>query len=245
MQGKAWTTEEINKLKSIVIDNIPCVIEGRTPSAIKKKIQDLGLNKYIYANWSELNSNQIKNIYRRRPRLYWSDKDIKRLEKACSESHSARSIYKHKLLPEHYTINAIQKKMCMLGLAKKLKKYKKFDYMTRFIFIKFLEDNWVGNTPEELTYMWNNKYLTQPISKRRVIKYLTVLGKKVSYVEIGHIKRLKEYEKQIRRNASNMPLSEVVERIKAKRIELMARRFNANKDIWTGLENVELIDMNE
>lgn len=264
-----WTIGEIRKLKLMVAGIRGIIIEGRTKLAIQYKIRALKLKKdRTYEKWTQeeiellkagrqVNGRQNRTVdrkrislglYKREPRLRWTEEIIKILKQAYLDGLSARQIYEKKLLPSKYTKNAIQKKMCRLGYArinKKYKKYKKFDSITKDIFKKFITENWMGKLPEELATMWNEKNINYPISNRRVVRYLTDLGLKVSCCEMGYIRRLKQYEQLQKMNLDKDNLVFVNERIRAKRVEMMARRFSDNKDIWTGLEAQVPLNMDD
>lgn len=261
-----WTHAEISKLKLIMQGIHGITLENRTKSSIQYKIRALKLKKdRTYEIWTQeeiellKSGGQIKGrsdktidrkrqslkLYKREPRFEWPDVDIQILRKACSEGMSALKIYNMHLLPDRYSKNSIQKKICRLGLAKKNRKYKKFNNSMKLIFQNFLTDNWMGKLPEELAQIWNQMHNAYPVSPKRVIQYLTDLGIKVSCYEMGYIRRMKQYEQLQKMNTSQDNLVFVNERIRARRVKMMARRFSNNKDIWTGLDMKVPIDMNE
>jgi len=166
------------------------------------------------------------------------------LRQAHAAGNSAKAIHHKQILPIQYSISSIQKKLCRLGLARNLPKYKKFNSVTKDIFVKFITDNWVGRLPDELAQMWNRCNASYPVTARRVIMYLTKLGVKVACYEMGRIRKLRQYENQIRTSGEYNP-TDVNDKIRWNRAELMACRLANNQDIWSGLQMASSINIEE
>lgn len=266
LNKKRWTDIEIRKLRLIAdgIDGIQ--IEGRTKTSIQYKIRALKLkNDRRYDLWTDEEIRCIKErkhiegrsnrtierkrislrLYKREPRFAWTHEHNEILRQARAQGLSAKEIYERQLLPANYSRNAIQKKLCRFGLARKNTKYKKFNQSTKLIFQNFLKENWMGKLPDELAQLWNQAHHAYPVSQKRVIQYLTDLGIKVSCYEMGYIRRLRQFEQLQKMNAAKDNLVFVNEKIRAKRVQMMARRFRDNKDIWTGLQMQVPINMDE
>lgn len=102
----------------------------------------------------------------------------------------------------------------------------------------FLGNNWVGNTPEELAGAWNiqSAHLVDEDGIKDVLGHMGIM---VSEEEIDRIKELKKKELEIICSGS----SSIMEKIRAERVDLMRKRLEEMKDIWTGLESEELDEM--
>lgn len=261
-----WTNREIRLLKLLVAGIKNISIPGRSLIAIQHKIRELKLKKdRRYDTWSVEEIEKVwtgqhvegrsarsvarkrasLGLYKRSPRFEWDECDEQTLRQACAKGYSARKIFKEQLLPNKYSITAIQKKMCRLGLSKKNKKFKRIDHNTKAILIKFITDNWMGKLPEELAAMWNEKHYEYLVTGKKIAHYLAKLNIKVSCHEMGYIRRLKEFEQQIKLNINQENLILINEKIRLKRVQTMRRRFENNKDIWTGLDMEVPINMNE
>lgn len=255
--SRRWTTEEIKKLK-LISQGIQNIIIDRTPIAIANKIRDLGLKQdRRYELWTPKEISLLRQgkpihgrskqtverkrialgIHKREPRFRWKTQDEQQLRFLCGQGKSALDIHKEKSLPDKYTINSIQQKMCRLGLAKRsTTKYVRFPEQIKLKFEKFLIDNWQGKLPQELADMWNNSNYNFQVKDKRVIRYLSQLNIKVSCYEMGKIKRLRQKEEAIKQ--STLPNNKKLdESIKAERIKIMQARLGNDLDIWTGQEN--------
>ena len=263
---RPWTQKELDKLRMIADGYLDIKIRGRSYYSIHSKIWKMGLNKNNRYNchWTEeeidllvqgmpVPGRTAKSIERKRvslgllkqkPRYAWPDEHIQLLQRAWEQGLSSRQIFKGKILPSNYSVNAIQKKMCDMGLVRKRLKFIRFDANTKAIFEQFLIANWSGKSPSELTRLWNEKYPSYSISHRKVIKYLSKLGIKISYSEVAIINKQRKFEQRIKLNQENRPLAEVENTIKRNRMRIMRARLSKNRDIWTGL-NMGLIDMDE
>ena len=134
---RAWTDQEIEKLKLIAqgVDGI--ILSDRTQSAIRSKMQRLGLLNKQY-KWSNLETQSLKHgghiqgrtasaikhkrlllgIRKISPRLAWSQDNIRILREAYSRGLTAQNIYEEGLLP-NVSKFAIQNKMSRLKLLRK------------------------------------------------------------------------------------------------------------------------------
>lgn len=258
-----WTDSEISKLKRIAKGE-DVEIEGRSSNAIRTKIWELKLKTdRLYIPWTKEEIKLLKagksiegrsqktierkrislGLHKRKPRFKWNQRNIKKLERLSKQGHSARDIFKMQALPKKFSIDSIQKKMCRLGLAKtNPKKYPKFPEYMRLKFESFLKENWRGKVPEELAEHWNLENHQFQVGRRKVIYYLFKLDIKISSYEVGRIKRLRKAEEKIKSNTSEFKSSKKAnEEIRLRRVELMQKRYEENKDIWTGhdLEKTE------
>jgi len=209
---KRWTKEEIELLKKNKF------VKGRSKNSISNKMIELGLSK------------------KREYRPAWSKKNLDLLKSLHEEGKSALDISRMKVFP--YSTNAIQKKLCRLGLAKKIKTFIKFPEAIKLKFRKFLTDNWKGKTPEDLMILWNKENALYQTNKKRVVFYLTKLKIKISYGEVQKINNLRKKEKEIvsfnKDSAKNLE-----EKLRLERIKLIKSRMEKGKDIWTGIESEE------
>jgi hypothetical protein len=123
-----------------------------------------------------------------------------------------------------------------MGLAKKtLKKSIFLSKQMNKKFRKFLSDNWEKKTPADLTDIWNERE-TIKVNKRKVIRFLTILGLKIPYGEVQAMNKLRKKEKEIVAAHIGERSSKVLmDSIRMARAEFMRRRFARNKDIWTGM----------
>ena len=149
-----WTEEELSLVKK---NTIP---PSRSFNGFRNKVTRMGLRT------------------RRAARPKWSQDQIEKLNCLASEGHSARFIHKSGELFQ--SINAIQKMMCRLGLAKKTKMFK-FPHEVRERFKSFLVQNWQGRTPEELSDLWSKENFRFPSNKGKVISALVELKIKIPY----------------------------------------------------------------
>jgi hypothetical protein len=205
-----WTEEELSLAKK---NTMP---PSRSFNGFRNKVSRMGLRT------------------RRATRPKWSQDQIEKLNRLASEGHSARSIHKSGELFQ--SVNAIQKMMCRIGLAKKNKVFK-FPHEVREKFKSFLVQNWRGKTPEDLNELWNKENARFPSNKRKVIAALTKLKIKISYGEVQKINNLRKKEKKIMKDGSphERSSSGLAEKIRMERANLMRLRLEQNKNIWTGL----------
>lgn len=211
-----WKKEEIELLKS------GRSVPGRSCDGIRKKLVDLGLHK--------------KRTYR----PDWTEENLSKLRELHVDGKSAKDIFEMGIF--NCSQNAIQKKMCRLGLAKKLKTFNKFPEEIRNKCKKFLLENWQGKTPQELANIWNIENHGFQTNKNRIIDYLTKLNVKIPYGEVHRINSLRKKEQKL--NMSNEgSSSNLIEKIRWERVKLMSDRIEKNRDIWTGLPLPEEIDI--
>jgi len=200
---KTWSETEIESLKQNKI------ITTRTNNAIREMKNRLGLRS------------------RRKPRPNWLEENIKKLKELAEQKLSARKI--HGLGLFSCSLNAIQKQMCRMGLAKKLKVFK-YPSHIRQKFENFLVRNWEGKTPEDLVELWDKENTKYPTNKRKVCFYLTRLKIKIPYWEVQKINRLKKKELQIKIT----PSKNAIEQIRIERVKMMRSRIEKNRDLWNG-----------
>jgi hypothetical protein len=258
-----WSDEEIAKVY-LIAQGMDITITNRSKNSIRRKIKELNLKKNrIYEQWTEEEIKLVKQnkpvpgrskksinrkridlgLLKRKPRRSWTLQNEKKLKKLVREGHSALQILEMGVLPKKFTIDSIQKKMCRLNLAKKMAPYKRFSEHTQLLFESFLKENWQNKLPQELADQWNELHPKEKIGHRRVIRYLSKLDIKVSSYEMASIRRQKEKEKKIIESAGDFSsVKKFNERIRADRVELMRKRFERKKNIWTGkdMEGYEL-----
>lgn len=246
MKMNYWTQEEINLLLNG--KDVP----GRSINAIRNKRYKLG----IYSE-KRLSKEEIQNIIENKPlkkkrhqntirrtliklglkekrktRERWSQFQITQLIDLHEKGNSAKIISEMGIFTQ--SENAIQKKLCRLGLTNKVSIFK-FDQTTKNRFKNFLLENWKGKTPKELLEIWNIENAQKPANLRKVIIYLRNLNIKISCYEVQKINNLRKKEKQI--NLENKgSVNIMLEKIRKERVKLMRARFSEKKDIWTGLE---------
>ena len=182
-------------------------------------------------------------MLKRKPRKSWTLKNERILKRLVSKGYSAAQVLKMGVLPKKFTRYAIQKKMCRLNLSEKMSSYKRFSKHSQLLFEKFLKKNWENKLPQELADQWNELNPKEKISSRRVIRYLSRLEIKVSAYEMGKIRRQKEKEEKIIKSSSDFNSAKKLnEKLRSNSVELMRKRFEQNKNKWTGLDmhNYEL-----
>jgi hypothetical protein len=211
-----WTQKEIDLLKSSK-DPKNVKIPGRTKSSIVRM------------------SAMLKLFKKQKPRRPWKKKNEKILMDLVKKGMTPAQIFKMNVIPHSKT--SIQKKMCALGFSKKAPKSKRFSYIELKRFKQFLQDNWQGKTPQEITDLWNEKNPSQKIKYKKVLYHLVSLNIKISYKEVIRIKNLRKKEEEIKKNNNN-PVR-LIDSIKKARMEFMMNRLSENKDLWTGMQLTE------
>lgn len=256
----AWTKGEISKVK-LIAQGHNITIKNRSKASIQRKIRELNLKQNrIYEQWTAEEIKLLKEnrpvpgrsrksidrkridlgLFKRKPRKSWTLKNERKLKKLVREGYSALQILEMGVLPKKFTRDSIQKKICRLNLAKKMTSYKRFSEHTQLLFESFLKENWENKIPQELADQWNELYPKEKIGHRRVIRYLSKLNIKVSSYEMANIRRQKEKEKKIIESAGDFSSTKKFnERIRADRVELMRKRFERKKNIWTGQDMQE------
>ena len=212
---RPWTTEEIELLKQN--KNVP----NRTKEAIKSMMVRLKL---------------IKKGEYKKP---WKKKEEKLLKSLVKQKHTARTIFNMGVLP--YSRNSIQKKMCYMGLAKKSPQRNILSKEDRIIFKNFLQESWIGKTPQELANLWNEKNKNK-VTKGRVVYHLSNLKIKISYGEVSRINYQRKKE-EIIKNSLHKNTKKMEEKIRISRMKMMRARFLKGKDIWSGLPSSEPIEI--
>lgn len=205
--SKRWTEEELKLLRN---NRIP---EGRTVYGARNKRTRMGLRE------------------KKKYRVRWSDSNIELLKSCRQKSKILKEICEH--FPSH-SRNAIQKKLCAMGLAKRNKIFK-FPIEVQERFKSFLRSNWKGKTPQDLMILWNaenNKFKT---NKKRVVNYLTKMKIKISYGEVQKINNLRKKEQKVISLEIAKP-ADRLEKFRIERVKLMRNRMENNHDIWTGID---------
>lgn len=249
--NKRWTAREIDLIKSGVLE-----IEGRTRLAVQFKRKKLGLSKSPRWKKEEIellksgksvpgrSANGVRKklidlgIHKKRSyRPDWTEGDLNKLRELCVGGKKAKDIFKMGIF--NCSVNAIQKKMCRLGFADKIKNFKRFPEEIRNKCKKFLLDNWEGKTPEELMNIWNVENHNFQANKNRIIAYLMSLKIKIPYGEVHRINSLRKKEQKLSFSGGSSSSSDVLERIRSERVKLMCERLEKKRDIWTGLPLLE------
>ena len=210
-----WTEAEIKILREAK-DKSYLYLPQRSKYAISKMLSKLELRK------------------KAKFRKPWSKKDESILKKLVSEGKTPSDIVRMKIF--NYSRNSIQKKMCYLGLAKKSpKKIEVFSKELLPEFKKFLQDNWVGKTPEELVDLWNEQSSVKT-NYKKTLYHLRILNIKIPYAEVAIINNLKKKEEYIKSNQSSHRTTKFLsDSIRLARAEVMRKRMIKNRDIWSGL----------
>lgn len=155
----------------------------------------------------------------------WSIEHKKILKELVLAGQSYEEI--SKLIP--YSVKGIQKQALKLNIQK-TRQYK-FKAKELEKFKLFLEKNWEGRTPSELVDLWNEN--NKQICKNKVVYHLRKMGIKIPKEESLRLGFLKKKEKKI--YATSASTNESASKIKSLRIEIMRKRVEQNKDLWTGL----------
>lgn len=166
----------------------------------------------------------------------WTKNHKETLIQLLNEGKSQEEI--SKLLP--YSRRGIQKQIARMGLQEK-RQYK-FTKKELEKFTQFLKDNWEQKTPQELTEIWN-KNNSKKIGRNKVNYHLAKLKIKIPKRESLRMGFLKKKEKKIYENCKTT--RESADKIKQLRVELMRKRIEENKDLWTGLPGYNLFDWDE
>jgi hypothetical protein len=243
---KKWTKEEIDLLKNSYSSGKIPDLPGRSLKAVKSKTRKLKLT--FLKKWTKEEIELLKknktvpnrsksSILEKKSKenIIWKEFEIEILKDLAGEgSKSAKEIYEMKLL-ENRSIHSIQKKLCRLGLAKKMQSFVKFPMDVRARFKLFLINNWEGKIPDDLVELWNKENANHQTNKHRVVSYLMKLKIKIPYYEVYKIKTLRRKEKKLKEENKDTPKN-LEEKIRMQRAELMRERFSKNKDIWTGMD---------
>ena len=170
-------------------------------------------------------------------RKKWDHDQIEKLIEMRSQGLSARGIQKTGAFS--FSVNAIQKQMCRLGLANKIKVFK-FPKEIRQKFTNFLVANWEGKIPEDLVEVWNKENSRFPTNKRKVVSYLSRLKLKIPYGEVQRIKNLRRKLEKIHNSVDTS--TNTLEKIRQERVIMMRKRVERCRDIWTGMP-VDMVEM--
>lgn len=179
---------------------------NRSIFSIKCMRQRLGLVAYKASRWTQEHKIKLLSLIK--------------------EGKSQKEI--SKILP--YSEQGIQKQILRMNLQKT----RQFKFTSSEIkkFICFLEGNWQQKTPQELMDIWNENNVKK-IGKNKVVYHLRKLGIKIPKDEVLRMGFLKKKEKKLHQDSKTT--NESNNRIKSLRIELMRKRIEQNKDLWTGL----------
>ena len=223
-----WTEEEIKILKEAK-EKSHIYLPNRSKDAILRMLNKLELRK------------------KHKSRKPWSKKNEIILKKLVLEGKAPSDIVRMGIF--NYSRNSIQKKMCYLGLAKKSpKKIEVFDKENLQDFKQFLQDNWVGKTPEELVELWNQQSSIKT-NYKKTLYHLRILKIKIPYAEVAIINNLKKKEEEIKsKQTSHRTTKFLMDSIRFARAEVMRKRITKNRDIWSGIplsENLNIDDEDE
>lgn len=298
--NKNWSEDQIEELRSKLAGSESIEIEGRSKAAILKKIYDLGLMREYLENRKKLNSNmrwseselelvkkgrlRIKGRSRcavidmrrrlgmgapRRPRPYWTAEKERLIKSLHSKGLSARDMVQEGHFVDRSAV-AVQKKLCRMGLAKKME-LSRLPKKVNKVLLEFVSENWKSLTPAQMTETWNSQNPKHKVNKGRVRKSMREIGVKLRFsmpVEVRD--RLKKF---VKRSWSvdlklDMKLANIAEQwnrlnpenqVAPKRIRIIAaelllirkkmpdlaklklRKFLSEK--WEGRTTDELVDM--
>jgi hypothetical protein len=208
-----WSDSEVMELEE------KGFVRDRTNNSIRQKKTRLGL--------------RVKCEHRKK----WDNDQIDKLKEMRVQGLTAREIQKTGVFS--FSINAIQKQMCRLGLAKKIKAFK-FPKEIRQRFANFLTDNWAGKIPEDLVEIWNKENAKFPTNKRKVVSYLSRLKLKIPYGEVQRIKNLRRKLDKIHNSVDTS--TNTLEKIRQERVIMMRKRVERGRDIWTGMP-IDIIEI--
>lgn len=255
--SRKWTESELEILRNS--NGETPVIEGRSNSAIKEKMYNLGLSKPNNNLWTPeeikmviegathiegRTPSAIKHAMRRlkvvqasqkqaienKP-FSWTEDKTNTLKDLIEHGYNVQEIYDMRIF--NVTENAIQKKIKRLGLDKEIKLVKLVGE-TKDLFKKFLLDNWKCKTPRDLMEIWNKENASYIVNVRTVVYGLAVLNIQIPYSEIQKINDLRKKENEL--NLSNKgSTSQLIEKIRIERVKIMRERAEKRRDIWTGL----------
>ncbi len=124
----------------------------------------------------------------------WTDEDIEILHSCCQSGMTATKIHESGKINRSMT--AIQKKMCRIGLSKKMDSFVKLTERTLGLLEGFLVNRWETMTPKEMVGDWNSKFNTK-INRRKVIYHLTKLGIKKPQGEILKMSMARKRENNV------------------------------------------------
>jgi len=273
MPNRPWKTRELKLLKKLYEEKKEIVIKGRTTKSIRKKLVSLGLAKpaFVMRNrssrrkWTkkELDSlkrgdnipnrskDSIRNMsvrlglveHKKGSKSPWTKDEEGTLRSLVKLGRTAKEIFDLGFFPK-YSKNSIQKKMCYLGLVKKRKEpSERLTEDEKLILRKFLVENYKGRTPDDLVSIWNEKPYFK-VNRSKVLYYLNDLKIKIPYYEVAKINNLRKKESLIKSN-SHRNQKDLEESIRLARVDFMRQRFSSGRDIWTGIEDEEVLSDKE
>lgn len=263
MANKPWTKQEVDLLLNG--KNVPT----RSEKSIRKKLINLGLEKPKFTMrshskrpWTQheidllkqnkkvpnrtkhslrrmkINLGLVEKLSFRKP---WGKNNEEILKKLVEQGKSARDIFNMKIFP--YSRNSIQKKMGFMNLSKKTHKIV-FSKDQILLLEKFLINNWIGKTPLELMNIWNSSSKTK-LNKSKILYHLNKLKIKISYKEVANINKIRKIEKQVKENMKFANSKNMEEKLRNFKVQIMIKRLEQNKDIWSGLKFQENFDIKE
>lgn len=200
-----WTEEEI---RIALTGGVPV---GRSKSSARRVLAEIGA------------------IKRRKPRPNWKPDHLELLARMRDGGMSAEQIHRSGSLPQ--SLNAIQKKLGRMGLTQRLQ-ILKFNGYQREQFRLFLKKHWEGKTPQDLTDLWNERNPRLKVNKRRTISYLMQMEIKIPYGEVQKINHMRR--KAAAAIVSGSSPQQIADSIRNSRAELMRRRLELGRDLWTG-----------
>jgi len=222
-KNKGWSSEELEELRLKVMNPGKIEIQGRTEAAIFKKIHDLNLmaeykitRKKGKSNlkWSDEELDMVRNgkkrikgrskcsimnmrrrlgfVTEREPRVYWTKEKETLLRSLHSKGMSARDMAKKGFFKDRSAM-ALQKKLCRMGLAKKMK-IKRLPRKVRKEFLVFISDNWTSLSPYQLMEKWNSENPNHRVNKGRIRKGFREIGVKLRFsIPLEVRRRIKKF----------------------------------------------------
>lgn len=166
-------------------------------------------------------------VFKKNP---WTLDEKEKLKQLLKEGKTTKQIAS--ILP--HTQRSIQKQIIRQKIPHK--KQTRFTNQERFLFNKFLKENWQGKTTKEIVDLWNanNKRKT---NEKKVSVYLKKLQIKISKSEVIKLTWLRKREKEWLKDKD-------IDAIKQRRIKIMSERYSKKLDLWSGLTDPDFEDMN-
>jgi hypothetical protein len=189
-----WTPSEIEAILASAGKALP-TLAGRTPESVRQKAIRLGVKFSIRScRWSAFEIMSVKlgrkvpgrseyatrNMIarlglkkKRKPRPSWLPKDECLLKKLREKGMSAKEIRTAGFFT-NLTVMAIQKKICWMGLSKKIPT-RILPKENRKRFKAFVAKN-RHHTPAEILHDWNSANPDKKVTRRSVLKSLKSIG---------------------------------------------------------------------
>lgn len=270
--SKKWTRPELDILQNS--SGVVPVIEGRTRSATRDKMVELGLIKIKNVIWTpeeielvlkgatQIEGRTQQAIQHVKRKLKVSQKiencvdATTRLQKpnlkwSEENTNTLKDLHEHGYsAKEIFAMNIFE--VTENAIQKKLqrlglstkKEITKFPNDINNKFNKFLLDNWQGKTPKDLVEIWNKENSLNQINLVKVVDHLNLLEIRIPYNEIQKINNLRKREKELI-SSNKGSANQLNENIRLERIKLMRSRLLEKRDLWTGLPSEEAKDAEE